>query len=383
MDNHKCRRYSPIKDKECLALTLADTDFAFPSVVKSNIDKMLDKGDLSYTFLEKDFKESISQWYSKRFNIDISNENICVGNGVIYWIQVAIHSYTKEGDGIIIQPPVYNPFIDVIKECNRKVVKSPLVFKNNVFTIDFKDLEEKFKVNSVFLFCNPHNPTGNVWKEEDILKILELAKKYDVLIIADEIWQDLIFEEGFNPIVKYKNIWRKIISISSPAKTFNMGGMQFGHIIIPNKEIHGEINDQSISHFHYSSSNAITQNIVQTVYTNELSEKWLDEKFKPKLQLQRNRLMYFLRENDIEHSASNSTFLIWAKIGSGEFIEKEALDKLLRKNNLHITLGDQYGEAYRGWARINIGISDEDMAKLIRRLERVLDTIESSKNNAA
>ncbi len=374
-EEHSCRRYHDIKDRNCLALTLADTDFAFPDIIKNNVNKFLNKGNLSYTFLEDETNEYVNEWYKKRFDLDVSKFYKLFGNGVIYWIQDIMFSFTKENDGIIIQTPVYDPFTKVIEEGKRKVVQSYLKFENNIFSMDFQDLEEKFKKHKLLLLCNPHNPTGNVWSKGEMTKLLTLAKKYNVIVMADEIWQDFVYEQKFKPLISYNNIWNKVISISSPSKSFNIGGMQFGYIITPNKDMHKKLEEEAGKHFHYASSNAITTNIVQTAYTTKEAEKWLDNDFKPHVFNQRQKLMQFLRENNIEFSESNATFLVWAKLGIKKYNEVKKLDELLRKNHLHITLWDIYGKEFNGWTRINVGISNDDMDTLIKRLTNVLKII--------
>ena len=176
-----------------------------------------------------EYYEAIQNWFKKRHGWDIKKEEIVYCPGTVYATNVAVRALTEPGDGIIIQRPVYPPFTKAIVENGRKVVNNALKYdENGDYYIDFEDFEEKAKdeKTKMFIICNPHNPTGKIFKTEELKKLSDLCAKHNVIIVADEIHGDLIRrDQTFVPIAKVADQSDHIITFTAINKTFNVAGL--------------------------------------------------------------------------------------------------------------------------------------------------------------
>jgi cystathionine beta-lyase len=226
---------------DALPLWVADMDFSCAEPILRALRQRIDRKIFGYTHCEsREYKDAVTGWYKKRMNWDLAAEDIFFSPGVVPAVAFLIECLTAEGDGILIQRPVYYPFTNKIEGSRRKVVNSPLVYENGTYRIDYDDLDAKMSSPSTkgMILCSPHNPVGRVWKQEELRQIADICKKYDKWIISDEIHGDLVRESVTHiPLEKacpdYKD---RIITCTAPSKTFNLAGMQLSNIVIPNKE---------------------------------------------------------------------------------------------------------------------------------------------------
>ena len=183
--------------KDLLPLWVADMDFKVAPPILRSMNNIIEHGILGYSVPEDEYYNSIIDWNAKRKNCRIEKDWIIFANGVVPALNYMIQTFTKEGDSILIQTPVYNPFRVLREKNGRKKVESQLIDDNGYYTVDYEDFERKIVENKIkiFILCNPHNPVGRVWKREELEKMGEICLKHDVLIIADEIHSDLIFKE--------------------------------------------------------------------------------------------------------------------------------------------------------------------------------------------
>ena len=174
---------------------VADMDFLTPPAVIDALTERSRHGIFGYTGIKEDYFESVSDWYKNRFDFTVKREWLIITPGVVYAICAAIRALTHEGDGVLIQRPVYYPFSSAIRDNNRKLVNNPLVYKNGKYEIDFDDFEKKIVDNNVklFILCNPHNPVGRVWTKEELTKMGIICLKHKVTVISDEIHSDFVY----------------------------------------------------------------------------------------------------------------------------------------------------------------------------------------------
>src|SRR5699024_4456772 len=155
----------------------------------------INHGVFGYTVTDDQLNQTVQEWLLKRHGWDIDPDWLIYSPGVLQTIHMTLLTQTDPGDKVLIQTPVYPPFHSIIKSHERELVTNSLIYKDGVYTIDYDDLEEKFKQGvKAMLFCSPHNPIGRVWSKDELLQILALAEKYHVLIISDEIHADLIYK---------------------------------------------------------------------------------------------------------------------------------------------------------------------------------------------
>ena len=221
-------------------LWVADTDFKSPDfLIQALIDKA-NHGIFGYSEPLDSYFKALKGWYQRHYNVSIDTSKIRLTNGVVFSICQLIRSVTNENDAIIINEPVYYPFKASILANNRKVIINELVNKDNKYYIDYNDFEKKIIDNNVkaYILCNPHNPVGRAWTEEELLKLIEICKKHNVFIISDEIHGDFVYNGTFNTILKYLDNGFAICSALS--KTFNIPGLQISHTYIVDKEIYNK-----------------------------------------------------------------------------------------------------------------------------------------------
>ena len=175
-------------DKNLLPLWVADMDFEAPVCVKKALKDYVDSGVYGYYRVPEGYYEAFINWEKTYHDYKVEKEWIRFAPGAVPAFNWLIHILTEEGDGVLITPPVYYPFKDAIVNNNRMVIESPLVRMEDHYELDYEDFEQKIKEQNVklFIFCTPHNPVGRVWKRDEIVKVLDICKKYGVYVIADE-----------------------------------------------------------------------------------------------------------------------------------------------------------------------------------------------------
>ena len=193
-------------DEETIPLFTADMDLPVPQPVIDALHKTVDHQIFGYSIFPDEYYEAIQNWFKRRHQWDIQKEEIIYCPGTVYATYVAVRALTEPGDGVMIQRPVYPPFTKAIVENGRQVVNNPLMYdENGHYSIDFEDFEQKAKDENtkLFILCNPHNPTGRIFKSEELKRLSKICAENNVIIIADEIHGDLIRRnQTFVPIAK-------------------------------------------------------------------------------------------------------------------------------------------------------------------------------------
>ena len=270
-----------------LPLWVADMDFPTSSLILDALQERVAHGIFGYTETQDRYFETVAAWLYKHHGMDMKKNWLVKTPGVVFALAMAVKAYTDPGDTVLIQQPVYYPFTEVIEDNNRKVVSNDLVLlEYGKYHIDFEDLESKIVLYGVklFLFCSPHNPVGRVWTVEELRKIGEICRKHHVLIVSDEIHEDFVFN-GYQhtPLLLVDERLQDIcITCTSPAKTFNLAGLQISNIVIPNGTLRRAFRKQ-IAAAGYSQLNTMGIAACEAAYT--YGEDWY------------HALMEYLEEN--------------------------------------------------------------------------------------
>jgi len=341
---------------DLLPLWVADMDFRLPDEVLKDITDRVNHGIFGYTDPGDKYRNTVRDWYQRRHGFSFDGKDIVVTPGVVYAIALAIRAYTKQGDAVIIQQPVYYPFSGTIKANDRKVVNNQLILKDGHYEIDFEDFEKKIIDNDVkmFLLCNPHNPVGRVWKKDEILRLAEICKKHDVYVFADEIHSDFVYPgHKHTSFLSLPNEYStKLILGTSSSKTFNMAGLQVSNIIIPNEEVRKAFERENDA-TGYSQPNALGMVATMSVY--EKGEEWLDEL----LEYLQGNLSYvrdFLKEKlpKVKLIEPEGTYLIWLDFSEVTKDHKELEDIIVNRSKLWLDPGIIFGRETALFERINI-----------------------------
>ncbi|WP_099160026.1 MalY/PatB family protein [Virgibacillus ndiopensis] len=358
---------------DILPMWVADMDFKAPEAVNNALIKRAEHGIFGYTVTDKDIKDSIINWVSKRHRWNIKHEFLSFSPGVVTSLHMAIQAFTQPHEKVLIQTPVYTPFYNVIKQHNRKVIKNPLVLKNNYYHIDFNDFEEKLKSGvKAFILCSPHNPVGRVWTKAELKKIARLCLKYDVLILSDEIHADLIYPgQHHTPIASLSDeIAEQTITCMSPSKTFNLAGLQASYIITTNKERRNLINEQLGKQGHHM-LNTMATTAMEAAYL--YGEQWLDE-LRGILKEHRDYVtaMFETHTDELNVIQSEGTYLLWIDCSGMQMDSKSLKQFMIKQAKVGLNAGVEYGEEGEQFMRINIACPRETLEEGVKRIINAL-----------
>ncbi len=266
-------------DEDTIPIHTADMDFRCAKPIQDALQKVVDHNIYGYTgtFLPgygMCYYEAITGWFKRHHDWDIKPEEIIYINGTVEAIRQCICAFTEPGEGVMINRPIYTPFTSTILSTKRKVVNSPLINDGSgYYTVDFDDFERKAADanTKLFLLCNPHNPTGRIFTDEELRRMAEICRRHGVVIASDEIHGDLIRKESvFHPIAKVAGT-KGIVSLTSLNKTFNIAGLQASNIVIQDPELF-RIYRERASHI---TPNPFT--VAATVAAYNEGQEWLDQ----------------------------------------------------------------------------------------------------------
>ena len=237
------------RSQDAIPLWVADMDFPTAPEIIRKAEEVVRHGIFGYSEPLDGYYEAALSHYKRHFGWNPPKEWIVKTPGVVFAIAQCVRAFTDEGDGVIIQNPVYYPFTDVVKNNNRKLVDNPLKLNDHgVYEIDFDDFEKKAASpdTKMFLLCNPHNPVGRVWTKEELIRLEEICLKNHVLVISDEIHSDFVWEDNeFNVLVNIDDRYREnVITCTSPSKAFNLAGLQVSNIFIPDGTKRKQLTDE-------------------------------------------------------------------------------------------------------------------------------------------
>ena len=344
---------------DALPLWVADMDFACAEPILKALHERIDKKIFGYTMYDTDeCLGAVLNWYKKRYGWEEQKENLFFCGGIVSAYAVLLNLLTKEGEGVVIQRPIYYPFTMKANSNGRQIVDSPLIYADGNYTIDFDDLDKKMAEpnNKVLVFCSPHNPAGRVWTEEEIRKVVDICKKYDKWIICDEIHCDLLrCGMTFHPILKVAPDYADRIAVcTAPSKTFNLAGMKTSNIVIHNKELQAAWKE--LIGGKLSMNGAGTLGLTAMIAAYNEGEEWL-EQLKEYLDGNFAYIDAFLKEHlpKAHMVPSEGTYLAWIDFNGYVDGDAEKLEEIMQKKaRVALDEGYIFGDAGRGFERINI-----------------------------
>nr|WP_257535881.1 MalY/PatB family protein [Metabacillus litoralis] len=361
--------------EDVLPMWVADMDFPAPEEVIDALHTRVDHGIFGYTMSGSKMEESVKNWLDSRHSWKIDPKTITYSPGIVTAISMAIHAFTTSEDKIVVQPPVYYPFFEIAQKHKREVLYNQLLLNEEFrYEIDFNDLEEKLsdERTTLFILCNPHNPSGRVWSKEELTRIGDLCIKHNVLIISDDIHSDLLlFGNQYTPIASIrKDIANQTITCIAPSKTFNLAGLQASILLIPNDSIKRRYNEvQQV--FGVMGINTLGAEAMQAAY--EHGSNWLDELIQ---YLQENVLLieeYLMNHlPQVKIMRPESTYLVWIDARNVNKSDKELQELLLNKGKLALHIGSKFGKNGEGFLRMNIACPKETLLDGLKRLKIAL-----------
>lgn len=368
------------KNESVIPLWVADMDFKTAPEITERLKKIVEHGIFGYSDGNKDYFEAVAGWYQRRFGWKVEQDWLIKTPGIVFAIAMAVRAYTKEGDAVLIQQPVYYPFSHAIIDNKRKCINSPLVFSNGRYEINFEDFEKKIVEQKVklFILCSPHNPVGRVWEVGELKKLADICMRHGVTIVSDEIHSDFTYTGHTHHVLaslapEYEKI---TVTCTAPSKTFNLAGLQISNIFIPNKDLRNRF-QQEIMSAGYSQVNLMGIIACQAAY--EEGEYWVDE-LKCYLEENLSFVRTFLKEKlpEIKLIEPEGTYLIWLDFGALNLTEEEREKFLSERAQLWLDSGAIFGKDGEGFERINIACPRAVLEKAFRQLEQAVHSSNST-----
>jgi len=353
---------------DLIPLWVADMDLASPKCVQESMMQRASHPLYGYTIYPDRYYKAIQNWMQNRFSWQIEKEWIVPCYGVVPSLNFIISTYTQEGDGIIVQTPIYPPFVSSVEHKNRKVLDNTLIYENGSYHIDFEDFEHKAKEAKLFLLCSPHNPTGRVWSKEELERIIEVCIENDVLIISDEIHADIVYNDVHRSIGSFEKMGHHCVILNAPSKTFNVAGLNTSYAIIPDSRLRQEyILEQNRSGI--TNGNPFGIEALMSAYNDGVP--WL-EQLKEHLLSNISYVNRFIEEHHIPIQAvpTEATFLMWLDCKGLGFSHDQLVNFFIHKAKLGLNDGKSFGDAGEGFMRLNVGTSKAVLKEAMQRLLR-------------
>lgn len=353
---------------------VADSDFIVMPELTKALKKTAKRGLYPYELKTPKIKQPLIDWYKKRHKVKITVEGLLFTTSVNTGLAAAIDELTSVGDGIIIQPPVYQAFKSIIRGVGRKIINNRLQLKKGRYEIDFEDLKKKAadKKTTAMLLCSPHNPVGRVWTKDELTEIAQICIANDVLMLTDEIHADIIYSNSsFTGMTEvYKGKSDNIIMFGSAGKSFGIPGLVDSFIYSPNPKLKKALQER-IMRFHLGKSNAFGNAALKTVY--KYGYKWLEKKI-GYLESTVDQITKFLEKKlpEVGIIKPEGTYQVWLDFNKVTKNDEELKVLLYEKAKIGITLGTEYGIGGKGFARMNIASPQPMIMDALKRLEKAL-----------
>jgi len=352
---------------------VADMDFKAPPAVLNALQKRLDHGVFGYEAVPDRLMSALTKWLSERHNWQVAQEHILRAPNILNALAIAASVFTDEGDGIIVQPPVFFDFFDILRENHRTLISNPLILENGRYYMDFEDLERQASDprTKMLYLCNPHNPVGRVWTADELRKLGDICKRHNVLVVADEIHGDISFSgHKYVPFASLGDDYASnSITCLSPAKSFNIASCCSAFTVIADDDRRLAFQAEN-SRLTVNKNNAFASAAMEAAYRD--GGPWLDDVLsylENNVDLVRRRLK---EQSGVQLIEPEGTFLLWLDF-RGLGYTPEGLTAFLRKKaKWAVTRGQAFGQEGNGFARLNIACIQARLMEALNNLEHVL-----------
>jgi len=362
--------------EDVLPMWVADMDFKTPSFIMDAIRERTNHEILGYTFRGKSFNQAIVNWMEKRHQWSIQADSISFSPGVVPALALTIQAFTKPGDKIMIQSPVYYPFFSTILDNGRQLINNELIFNNGKYTINFEAFENQIDNRTkMFVFCSPHNPVGRVWQREELERIAEICIKKNILMVSDEIHSDIVFPNYKHIPLASVSVEAAMNSISTfaPSKTFNLAGLSTSYLVIPNQKLK-TIYDNYLFDIHLKGGNIFGDVALEAAYTH--GHKWVDEMVAyvaKNIDMVRDFARKHIDKLDLIEP--ESTYLLWLDCRKLNMDDSMLKDFMIKKAKLGMNPGTQFGKGGSGFMRMNVACPKSIVEQGLQQLEKAFNSL--------
>ncbi len=358
--------------EDALPLTMADMEFVSPPEIVEAMVETAEFGLYGYSAPDEAFYLTIANWMEKRHGWRINTKNILLFSGILHAMHVAINTFTKPGDKILIHNPNYPPVVRMPKETGRVALENRLLDNQGQYELDLPDLEAKAAEAKMMIFCSPHNPCGRVWRREELLAIAEICYKHKLILFVDEIHADIIMP-GFKQVAfgtLPKKYLQNTLIATSACKTFSLGGLSTAFLFVEDENIRKQIAEQANKDGHYCNS---LFGLVATKTGYDKAEAWLEEMLQ--VVNQNYQLLKDCVQNKLpllQLSPLQGTYLAWLDCRALQLPQEELMNLFRDKAGLYAANGAEYGSAGQGYLRINLACPTVKWKAILENMEIVI-----------
>lgn len=357
------------------AAGVADMDFKAPPVVLAALQNRLDHGVFGYEAAPDGLMPALTKWLRDRHDWRVDAKHILRAPNVLNALAMAAALFTEEGDGVIVQPPVFFDFFDILRENHRRLVSNPLILDDTGYRFDYDDLEKKAsnpRTKLIYL-CNPHNPVGRVWAPEELTILGDICARHGVLVVSDEIHGDITFSgQRYTPFASLgPSNASNCITCLSPAKGFNIASCCGAFTVITDDD-RRKVFQAENSRLTVNKNNAFANVAMEAAYRDGAS--WLDEVLaylETNVDLVRDRLESIRGVDLIE---PEGTFMIWIDFRKMGLAPEDLMTFLRHEAKWAATRGHAFGEEGDGFARVNIACTQAKLDAAFRQLSDAIAT---------
>lgn len=362
------------KPKDLLSFWVADMDFKTSSYVQDATREVVERGVFGYSTPSSRYYDAVGAWMKERHAFEPTREGWLITPGVVFAVTQCVRAFTEPGDPVLIQEPVYYPFANTIRANRRVVVSNDLVLRDDGrYEIDFDDFERKIVENKIklFILCSPHNPVGRVWTREELERLGDLCVKHDVLVLADEIHHDFVFQ-GRHRVFETlaPEFARRCVTCTSPSKTFNLAGLQISNIFVSNPELCARLRAE-IESTGYCEPNIFGLAACRAAY--EKGAEWFDAALRY-IEGNIDYAVDFINAQIPYASArkNEGTYLVWANFRETGWSAEELERVVLLEARLWLDPGTLFGASGSGFERINVACQRSYLEKGLNALREAV-----------
>lgn len=366
---------------DVIPMWVADMDFRTPDFVINALSKRLDHEICGYSFRPPEYFSTISEWLKKRHGWIIENEWICFSPGIVPALNFCTLAYTKPGDSVIVQPPVYFPFFSAVEAHGRKLIFNNLKESDRKYRMDFEQLMDGITPDTrMIMISNPHNPVGRIWTREELETLADICLRNNILILSDEIHSDLVMP-GYKhiPLASLsEEIASKTITLIAPSKTFNLAGLSTSSVIISNPELRKSFN-AIVENLHVGNGNLFGTIASISAYAN--GHEWLEQLI---TYLSGNIRFAedFCRERipQIVPVTTEATYMMWLDCRKLGMKGRELNSFFINQAGVGLNEGSTFGNGGEGYMRMNVATTRKTLQRALEQIEKAVSDFNEKAN---
>ena len=360
---------------DVMHLGVADMDYRSPKPIIEAMQNIVEKGVFGYTIWPENYEELVSQWMKRRYEQETKNEWVVFSPRINMALNMAVETFTNEGDGIVLHTPAYTALQNAVEKYNRVMIESPLVLENGRYKMDFQQLRRTLDEKKaqgvcakIMLLCNPHNPTGRVWEIEELQQVVDICKEYDLLLISDEIHEDFVKKgHKFVSCLHFQeDLQGRMIVCNSITKTFNVPGVILSNLLIPDQGIRERMKE-TMDRWGLHNPNIFAAGIMEAAYTQ--CDEWI-EQVNAYLDENYEFLKKYLEKNmpELEVIPSEGTYMAWVQTEKLQISPEELEKFFIEDAKVSVYMGSRYGKHTDSFIRINIATSRSYLQEALERI---------------